>query len=54
MSQDDPMRKWIQKNICLLFVIFFLCLFPFFVDFFLFHEALLLLDCLIDLMYSYI
>ena len=44
-----------SKDICLLFIILFLCLFPFFLDFVLFHEALLfLLYCLIDLVYSYI
>ena len=39
-----------SEDICLLFIILFLCLFPFCLNFF--HEALLLLRCLIDLVYS--
>ena len=42
------------KNICLLFIILFFCLLPFCLDFVLFHEALLLLRYLTDLVYSYI
>ena len=42
------------KYICLPFIIFFLFLFPFCLDFVLFQEALLILCCLIDLVYSYI
>ena len=41
-----------SKDICLLFIILFLCLFPFCLDFILFHEALLLLRCLIDLVHG--
>ena len=41
------------KDICLLFSILFLCLFSFCLNFVLFHEALLLLCCLIDLVYCY-
>ena len=43
-----------SKDICLFFIILFLCLFLFFLNFILFHEALLFLRCLIDLVYSYI
>ena len=41
------------KDICLLSITLFICLFPFCLDFVLFHEALLFLLCLNDLVYSY-
>ena len=43
-----------SKDICLLFIILFLCLFPFCLEFVLFREVLVFLHCLIDLVYSYI
>ena len=43
-----------SKDISLLFIILFLCLFPFCLVFVLFYEAFLFLHCLIDLVYSYI
>ena len=43
-----------SKDICLLLITLFICLFPLCLDFVLFHEALLFLRCLIDLVYSYI
>ena len=43
-----------SKDICLLCIILFLCLFSFCLDSILFHEALLLLRCFIDPVYSYI
>ena len=43
-----------SKDICLLFIVLFLCLFLFCLNFLLFYEALLLLHCLIDLVYRYI
>ena len=43
-----------SKDICLLFIILFLSVLSFCLNFVLFHEALLLLCCLIDLVYSYI
>ena len=43
-----------SKYICLIFILLFLCLFPFSLNFVLFHEALLLLCYIIVLVYSYI
>ena len=43
-----------SKDICLFFIILFLCLFSFCLNFAWFHEALLLLRSLTDLVYSYI
>ena len=43
-----------SKDICLLFIILFLSVLSFCLNFVLFPEALLLLCCLIDLVYSYI
>ena len=44
-------HAWVTfKYICLLFMILFFWLFLLCLDFVLFHEALLFLDCLIDLL----
>ena len=47
VKQSHAQVTW--KDICLLFIILFIYLFSFRLDFALFHEALLLLRCLIDL-----
>ena len=49
-------RSYVQvtsKDICLLFIILFIYLFPFSLDFVLLHKALLLFCYIIDLLYSY-